>query len=124
MADRITSFTQLRTWQNARELAVEIYKKTENFPSSEKFDITSQIRRSSVSIPANIAEGFSRSGRKDKIHFYAIALGSLTETISHVYIAQDLGFLHQKDIELIEEKGRDLHKMINGLMKSAQEKHT
>jgi len=124
MTDKITSFTQLRTWQNGRELAVAIYKMTEKFPTSEKFGLVSQIRRSAVSIPANIAEGFSRSGEKDKTRFYSISLGSLTETLSHAYIAFDLGFIKQTDLQFIEERVADLHKMINGLIKSAQGRNT
>jgi four helix bundle protein len=119
-SEKIISFTQLRTWQNARVFAVYVYKQTEKFPNYEKFGLTAQIRRSALSVPANIAEGFSRNGLKDKTNFYGIALGSLTETLSHAYIAFDLGFLHDTDIKFIETKTTDLQKMINGLIKSAQ----
>lgn len=118
--EKITSFTQLRSWQNARVLAVNMYRLTEKFPSSEKFGLSSQIQRSAVSVAANIAEGFSRSGSREKANFYSIALGSLTETLSHAYIAHDLGFITAKELELLEERVTDLHKMINGLIKSAQ----
>lgn len=120
MPDKITSFTQLRTWQHARQFATHVYKITANFPTDEKYGITAQIRRSAVSVAANIAEGFSRSGLKDKTNFYSIALGSLTETLSHAFIAHDLGFLKQTDIQFIEQKVTELHKMLNGLIKSAQ----
>ncbi len=122
--DKITSFTQLRTWQKAREFATCIYKLTTNFPAAEKFGLSSQMRRAAVSVAANIAEGFSRSTRKDKTHFYTIALGSLTEALSHAYIALDLDFLKQTDIILIEEQVTDLHKMMNGLIKTATERNT
>lgn len=118
--EKITSFTQLRSWQNARVLAVNMYRLTEKFPSSEKFGLSSQIQRSAVSVAANIAEGFSRSGSREKANFYSIALGSLTETLSHAYIAHDLGFITAKELELLEERVTDLHKMINGLIKSVQ----
>ena|SRR5882762_677386 len=123
MAEKITSFTQLRTWQNAREFAVNIYGVTKSLPESERFGLTSQMRRSAVSVAANIAEGFSRNGLKDKVRFYSIALGSLTETLSHLYIAHDLGFLGQVNIQSIEGEVTDLHKMINGLMRSAGERN-
>ena len=123
MAEKITSFTQLRTWQNAREFAVNIYGVTKSLPESERFGLTSQMRRSAVSVAANIAEGFSRNGLKDKVRFYSIALGSLTETLSHLYIAHDLGFLGQVNIQSIEGEVTDLHKMINGLMRSASERN-
>lgn len=118
-ADRITSFKQLRTWQKARELAVSIYKASESFPSTGRYGLTSQIRRSATSVAANIAEGFSRAGQKDKAHFYTIALGSLTETLSHTYIATDLNFIKPEELGIIEEKVEVLHKMTNGLIKKA-----
>jgi len=120
MAEKITSFTQLRTWQNAREFAVQVYRFTERFPSGERFGLTSQMRRSSVSVPANIAEGFSRNTAKDKANFYSMALGSLTETASHAYIAADLGYLKDDILQQMIHTTDDLHRMINGLIKTAQ----
>lgn len=119
-AEKIKSFVQLRSWQYARKLAVYIYKQTEKFPTGEKFGLSSQIQRSTVSVAANIAEGFSRSGSKEKANFYSMALGSLTESLSHAYIANDLGFIPDEELKSIEEKVTDLHKMINGLIKSVQ----
>lgn len=124
LESRITSFTDLRSWQQARELSVMIYRLTMDFPISERFGLTSQMRRSGVSVAANIAEGFSRNTAKDKINFYGMALGSLTETQSHTYIARDLGFLADDDSVLILEISGTLHKMINGLMKTAQGRNT
>lgn len=120
MNDKIKSFTDLRTWQNARVFATEIYRLTSDFPEDEKYELTSQMRRSSVSVSANIAEGFSRQGAKEKMQFYSIALGSLTEALSHAYIANDLGFLTSDKLQLLEEKVTDIHKMINGLIKTAE----
>ncbi len=120
VAVKITSFTQLRSWQNARSLAVGVYKLAEKFPAAERFGLISQIQRSAVSVPANIAEGFSRTGSKEKAQFYSVALGSLTETLSHAYITCDLGSVTQEDLKLMELKTTDLHKMINGLIKSVQ----
>ena len=115
----ITSFTQLRTWQKSREFAVRVYEDTKSFPDSEKFGLTSQVRRSATSVSANIAEGFSRSGAKEKIQFYHIALGSLTETLSHMYIAHDLGFCDQTTLEWYEGEGENIHKMLNGMIKTS-----
>jgi four helix bundle protein len=123
MTEKISSFTQLNTWQQARKLATDIYQSTHNFPPEEKFGLISQIRRSAVSVAANIAEGFSRETAKDKRHFYTIALGSLTETLSHCYIAHDLHFITQEDLEALERQCLDLHKMINGLIKTAHNRH-
>ena len=121
---RITSFTDLRSWQQARELSVMLYRLTMDFPISERFGLTSQMRRAGVSVAANIAEGFSRNTAKDKINFYGMALGSLTETQSHVYIAQDLEFLTEDNLLIIMEITGTLHKMINGLIKTAQGRNT
>lgn len=123
-AEKITSFKDLRTWQKARELAVMVYKLTESFPDSERFGLTSQVRRSAVSVAANIAEGFSRGGYKDKVRFYAISLGSLTETLSHLLIANDLNFIKSKELTIIEEKVETLHKMTNGLIKNVPRRDT
>jgi four helix bundle protein len=123
VSEKITSFTQLRAWQHSRALASDVYKLSQQFPQEEKFGITSQIRRSAVSVAGNIAEGFSRNGTKDKVQFYAIALGSLTETLSHAYICNDLGFMTTKDLQLLEERVINIHKMINGLIKSVQRRN-
>lgn len=119
---KITSFTDLRTWQKARKFAVAIYEDTKSMPSDEKFGIVSQMRRSAVSIPANIAEGFSRSGIKEKIQFYHITLGSLTETLSHCYISNDLGYLADDKLKWYEEEAENIHKMVNGMIKTCQER--
>jgi four helix bundle protein len=118
--EKIHSFTQLRSWQMAREFAVTVYRLTESFPPSEQFGLTSQMRRASVSVAANIAEGFSRSTARDKSHFYSMALGSLTETVSNAYIASDLRYVKTLELSAMISQMTDLHKMINGLMKSAQ----
>lgn len=121
-SQKITSFKQLRVWQKAREFAVYIYKVSKQFPDEEKFGLTSQIRRSAVSVAANIAEGFSRGGQKGKIRFYHMALGSLTEALSHAYICTDLGFINSEELSIIEIEVEDIHKMLNGLIKNAPER--
>ena len=103
----------------ARESAASIYKVSESFPSTKRYGLTSQIRRSATSVAANIAEGFSRAGQKDKARIYTTALGSLTETPSHTYIATDLNFIKPEELGIIEEKVEVLHKMTNGLIKKA-----
>ncbi len=121
---RITSFTQLRTWQFSREYVAEVYKVTMKFPKEELFGLTSQIRRSAVSVPANIAEGFSRAGAKEKAQFYQISLGSLTETLSHLHIALDLWYIKERELLDFTTKTEDIHKMLNGLIKSAKGRNT
>lgn len=124
MTDTISSFTQLRTWQNARIFAVKVYKITLRLPSTERFGLASQLQRASVSIAANIAEGFSRNTEKEKLNFYGNALGSLTEVQSHLYIACDLNFLSHDDLQILISETVDLQKMINGLRKTAKGRNT
>ena len=76
---KIQSFTDLDTWEKGHQLVISIYKKTQLFPREEMFGLTSQMKRCSVSVTSNIAEGFSRQSYKDKIRFYYISKGSLTE---------------------------------------------
>ena len=98
------SFEELDVWQKAQDLAVEVYKTTKIFPSDELYGITSQLRRASSSISANIAEGFGRSGRKDKAHFMTIAYGSLLETKNFLYLAARLGYIHQQQLDECTDK--------------------
>jgi four helix bundle protein len=89
----IFSFEKLDVWQNSRELILTIYKLTVKFPSSEIYGITSQIKRSSASTAANIAEGTSRNTNKDKAHFLTISYSSVTETLNHLIISKDLNYI-------------------------------
>ena len=122
--NKITSFTQLRTWQKAKSLVVFVYEATKKFPKEEIFGLSSQVRRSAVSVPSNIAEGFSRSGVNDKRHFYTMSLGSLTETLNHIYIARELDYCTDEVVRIAEIEITDLSKMINGMIKSAKGKNT
>ena len=86
------TFRDLVVWRKAHELALAIYSFTAHFPKSETYGLASQIRRSAVSVPANIAEGFRRRGRADKARFMNIAEGSLEETRYCLLLAHDLGY--------------------------------
>ena len=92
------AFEKLEVWQLAKNLAVKIYKTTNSFPAGERYGIISQINRAVMSVTANIAEGSSRMGSKDKSRFYSIAYSSLMELVSHLIIAKELGFLSEGDI--------------------------
>lgn len=88
----IKSFTELIVWQKAHQLVLDIYKVTQEFPREEIYGLTSQIRRASVSIAANIAEGFGKRGRLDKARFMNISQGSLEEVKYYLILANDLKF--------------------------------
>ena len=82
-------------WREAHKLVLLIYKTTKGFPKKELFGLTSQLRRAAVSITSNIAEGFSRQGYKEKLQFYYMALGSLTESQNQLLIAKQLVSVHK-----------------------------
>jgi four helix bundle protein len=86
------SFAQLIVWQKAHQFVLGVYRFTENFPRSETYGLTSQLRRAAVSIPANIAEGFKKRGRADKVRFLNIAQGSLEECRYYLILARDLNY--------------------------------
>ncbi len=115
---KLTSFEQLTVWQKAAELAEIVYATTKKFPSAEKFALTDQVQRSAVSVSANIAEGFGRISRNEKLQFYNIAYGSLLETKSHMLIAKRLGYTSDEDIESINSLIISLQKLINASKKS------
>jgi four helix bundle protein len=86
------SFEQLSVWQKAHQFVLEIYRFTENFPRNEVYGLVSQSRRAAVSVPANIAEGFKKRGRADKVRFLNIAQGSLEECRYYLILAKDLNY--------------------------------
>ena len=112
----IRNFRDLTVWQKAHQFALAIYQLTRAFPNEEKFGLTSQMRRAAVSTAANIAEGFVRFGKQDKLRFYNIAQGSLEEAKYYLILAKDLGYT-----ESIAEEGKlagDVGRLLNALMVS------
>jgi four helix bundle protein len=118
---KIASFTQLIAWQKAHALVVDVYKATDQFPAVEQFGLTSQIKRAVISITSNIAEGFSRQTKPDKIHFYHIALGSCTEVQNQLMAARDLEFLSVSEFKNLADLSVEVHKILNGLIKSLKD---
>lgn len=114
MSER-TLFRELRVWQMAMDLVVEIYRVTARFPAEERFGLTSQLRRAAASVPANIAEGNARSTRKDYASFVSIATGSLAETETFLLLAVRLGYLSKAEatpmMSLVAQVGRMLRSL-------------
>ncbi|OIO57307.1 MAG: four helix bundle protein [Candidatus Marinimicrobia bacterium CG1_02_48_14] len=109
------SFQDLLVWQKAHEFVLHVYKMTEQFPDTEKFGLTSQLRRAAISIPANIAEGFKKQGQLDKVRFYNISQGSLEECKYYLILAQDLDYSNTTELTLLlDEVGR----LLSGLIRS------
>ena len=111
-------FTDLRVWQESHLLSLDVYRMTKKFPANEQYMLTSQLRRAAVSVTSNIAEGFNRFSKKEKIQFYAISLGSVSEIHSQLMLAKDLGYISVSEYELLEEKIEIIHKALAALIKS------
>ncbi|MBI2475842.1 MAG: four helix bundle protein [Candidatus Taylorbacteria bacterium] len=94
---KIQTFTDLNAWKEAYKLTLMIYEITKRFPKEELFGLVSQMRRCSVSITSNIAEGFSRQSYGEKVQFYSIAQGSVTELQNQLLVAQGVSVLDEKD---------------------------
>jgi four helix bundle protein len=120
---KIKSFTDLIVWQEAHKLTLEIYRLTRTFPKEETYSLVDQMKRCSISITSNIAEGFSRQGKKEKIQFYFMAKGSLTELQNQLLLAKDIGYLEAKDFKLAGGQTVLVHKLLNGFIKSANAKY-
>ena len=90
------SYKELEVWQKSIDLTTKIYEVTKSFPNEEKYSLTSQIRRCTVSIPSNIAEGWGRGGRKEYIPFLYISRGSVTELETQLLIALKLDFIEKR----------------------------
>lgn len=117
---KIKSFTDLNAWKEAHVLVIMIYKITKTFPKDELFGLISQIRKCAVSITSNISEGFSRPTYKEKIKFYYISLGSVTELQNQALIARDIKYLPNQDFQKIASQTITVHKLINGLIKKSK----
>ncbi|QKZ11623.1 four helix bundle protein [Spirosoma sp. KUDC1026] len=110
------NFRELKVWQVARALVKDIYVLTTRFPEDERFGLTSQVRRASISIPSNIAEGSGRSDR-DFVRFLSISLSSAYEVETQLLLAYDLGFLEQEKLDPVILKVQEIQRMLFGLQR-------
>lgn len=116
----IGSYVDLNVWKEGRELSKIIYQLTPQFPKEEQFGLTSQMRRAAISVTSNIAEGCGRSTANDCIRFYFISRGSIYELESQLYIAFDLDYIKQKQLEEILDQIEKCRKLLNGFIKYYQ----
>lgn len=114
---KIRAFTDLNAWKESHAFVLMIYNITKQFPHTEQFGLTSQLRRAAVSITSNIAEGFSRHSHKEKLQFYSIAHGSLSEVQSQLLIARDVGYVDEMRCEELFVQSDRVSKLIHGLIK-------
>lgn len=111
-------FRELQVWQRARALVRDVYLVSEHFPPDERFGITAQVRRCAISVPANIAEGCGRRGRRELARFVDVATGSAYELESHLLIARDLALVKSDDISPLLAEVDELKRMLIGLSRS------
>ena len=109
----IHKYEELKFWQQSKALAVTVYEKTNEFPVSEKFGLTSQLRRAAVSVPSNIAEGAARLSNKEFIRFMNIAMGSLYELSTQIEIAMEIGYLSASDFETLRKEVTSITRMMS-----------
>ncbi|MGB3024050.1 MAG: four helix bundle protein [Candidatus Saccharimonadales bacterium] len=120
--NKVISYRDLEVWRQSRTLASTIYQLTHDFPASEQFGITNQMRRAAVSIPSNIAEGFGRSTAKEKNQFYYTAKGSLAELETQLYIACDVGYITDRMLQDTMDHASLTHRLLQGLIKANKER--
>jgi four helix bundle protein len=117
---KFKSFTDMKVWQLAHRLSIVIFKLTLNLPKSEDYALTSQIRRSSNSVSANISEAFGRSKKNDKNYFYTISRGSAYETQNHLLYGKGVGYFDAIQTETLFEEYSELIHQLNKIMKSLE----
>ena len=118
----LKNYKDLKVWQKAYQLCVKIYKITKRFPKEEIYGLTSQLRRASISVPSNIAEGYGRQTTKEYIQALYIAYGSNCELETQILLSGDLGYVETEDLEEIQKDLGDVERMLKGLIKSLKNK--
>lgn len=117
ISEKTTSFRDLFAWQLSHQLVLLVYKVTKKFPRDEIHSLTDQVRRAVVSVSSNIAESYGRRSIKEKLQFFNMAMGSLTEVENQIIIGHDLGYISEDEYGSVIEKllstGRVLNKLIS-----------
>ena len=112
----------LRVWQQSIEMVTSIYLMTQSFPKEEMFGLVSQLRRASVSVPSNIAEGYARGTDKEKLHFLRISSGSMSEVETQLMLSLNLGYIDQEKYNKLSETVTSVWKQLNALISSIKKK--
>ena len=117
---KIQSFTDLNVWKEGHKLVLMIYKVTADFPQKETYSIVDQMRRAAASVTANIAEGFGRQTYKEKLQFYYVSQGSLTELKNFLLIAKDVQYLDKKIFDELAEQSNLTHQLLQGFIQKTK----
>lgn len=112
------TFQNILAWQKAYDFVLDVYKYTKSFPESEKYGLISQFQRAAVSIIANIAEGYKKIGKADKLRFMNISQGSLEECRCYVILSRDLGYIDNDVYNILYSKIEEASKLLNGYCKA------
>jgi len=119
----LKNYKELNVWQKSYDLCLNIYRITAKFPNEEKYGLTSQIRRSAVTIPSNIAEGYGRKTTVDYIRMLYIAYGSVCELETQILLAGDLGFIEKGELGTAKKYIAEIERMLKALIKSLDNNH-
>lgn len=120
----LKTYKDLLVWQKAYQLCLEVYKASKKFPAEEKFVLVSQIRRPALSILSNIAEGYGRRTTREYIQSLYIAYGSVCELETQILLSGDLGYVADAVLKRLQAKIGDVERMLKGLIKSLEDKHS
>ena len=120
----LKNYKELKVWQKSYILCLDVYKRTGSFPKEEIYGLVSQIRRSAVSVPSNIAEGYGRKTTADYTRFLYIAYGSLCELETQIMLSNDLRFLEPGNLESLRADLSEVERMLKALIKSLENKHS
>jgi len=119
----LKNYKELNVWQKSYKLCLKIYQTTAKFPNEERYGLTSQIRRSAVSIPSNIAEGYGRKTTLDYIRMLYISYGSVCELETQILLSGDLGFIDIGELDAAKKDIAEIERMLKALIKSLENKH-
>jgi four helix bundle protein len=122
-SEMLKNYKELKVWQKSYQLCLEVYRITAGFPKDEKFGLTSQIRRSVVSVPSNIAEGYGRKTTADYIKFLYIAYGSNCELETQIMLSGDLDYIDSDIVKVLMDEINEVERMLKALIKSLKNKH-
>ena len=119
----MVTFRDLLIWQKSMTLVTEIYQLTNTFPKEEIYGLTSQIRRSAISIPSNISEGYGRDGNKDYLKFLNIGISSLFEMQTQLEIAYNLKYINEIQFNKINEESKEIERMLSSFIRRIKERN-